>query len=521
MICRCGKKAEQKRRQVSAGAAEIRAVPLALALLSLLSAMIAPATLPAQTSDAGVESSHAENTNPSAAPATDFGSLLFMFSGWLQSEPAVEDVQEEAAPESAETGDLDPEKFSLQLVLTPAVISLYDPARQLAAGRQDLSSEFSTALDLSPVYSNERATAQALPFEGRLTEKSHELDAGKPAVDAASVSLDSGGLATPADSPETPLAPAAGQNILPWPSAERIDVGPVLENDARNDGGATLALTTEPAGREATEAISKESNRPAVPETELSRALNLQNKNYAEDRSRESETRDRGQAPVSGRAQIDLPREAEKFALPASSEDGPLAARAEGSISQGEKSGFSSARDVFPGVEPHAQWISQGTFFRALESERPPAPPAANVWSSTVDRLAAEISNHVRHNRHEVTMRLEPPELGNLRIELLLDGDRLQARVTAEIADAGQLIQRHLPELRQALQAHKLDLVDVQVDLGGWAGLDAGLAQDYRQQPQERADLAALSTTPQASDGEAMETSKTPSVSNGAVSVWA
>jgi hypothetical protein len=503
------------------------AYPLAFALLSLLSAMNASAILPAQPSDAGLESPHAENSNPSEAPATDFGSLLFMFSSGPQSEPGIGDGSNTADAESAEGADLDPEKLSLRLVLTPAVISLYDPPQQVVNGRQGFIGEFSEALDLSPVYSNEHAAAQALPFEGRLPEEPRkalgEFDVEKSYGDDPSFCAEVGLSAMPAEGAETAAPQKAGENILSFPPTERAGAGLSLENDARKDNAANFAFTPEPAQTERSEQISSVPKPDAGAGTAPSRAYNLAKQNSGQDKPTESEGRDR-EAPssASSRPQINLPRDSENFVLPGSSTKDHLAARVEGSSSPSEKSDFLIARKGDSSdVEPNAQSIAQGTFFRGLESERTAAPQAAHVWSSTIERLAAEISTHIRQNRHEVTMHLEPPELGNLRIELSLDGDRLQARVTAEVADAGNLIQTHLPELRQALQAHKLDLVNVQVDLGGWAGLGAGLAQDSRQQSRESADLATLSAISQASDGEAKELSKPTSASGGSVSVWA
>jgi hypothetical protein len=484
--------------------------------------MNASVILPAQPSDAGLESTGAENPNPSEAPATDFGSLLFMFSSWPQSEPGVGDGTDPADTETAEGADLDPEKLSLQLVLTPAIISLYDPPHQVVNGRQGFIGEFSEALDLSPVYSSEQATSQVLPFEGRLPEGTQraftEIDAGNIFNDAPGFSVE---LASPA---ETPATQAAGENILSFPPAERAGAGLALENDARKDNAANFAFTPEPAPTERSEQISSEAKPDAGAGTGLSRAYHLPEKNSGQDKPDESEGRDREAPPSSSRAGGNLPHDRETFVPPGlSAADAHVSAQAPGSsLSRSERGGFFNIRNDDPAaVEPNAQSIAQGTFFRSLESERPAALQTAHVWSSTIERLAAEISTHIRQNRHEVTMHLEPPELGNLRIELSLDGDRLQARVTAEVADAGNLIQMHLPELRQALQAHKLDLVNVQVDLGGWAGLGAGLAQDSRQQSRENADLAALSAISQAGDGEAKELSKPTPVSGGSVSVWA
>jgi flagellar hook-length control protein FliK len=506
-------KAEQKHPRVSAGRADIRFYSLAFALLSLLSAMIARAILPAQTSDAAVESPHAENPNSAAAPATDFGSLLFMFSAWTPGEPAVSAAQDPAVNQTAEGGDLDAEKFSLQVVLTPAVIALYDQAHEVVARPEEFFAEFSAALDLSPVYSNHSATAQALPFEGRLPETPEEfaaLDFAETFDAQSSLSMESFSDV------------AAEPHSLPVQPGERAVAALTPENDAPEEGVPGPAWSTEPAQSEAPEPILTESNGPAFSDAAPFRGRDLQNKDFGQERSGESETRDgEDRTPAAGRARVDTPRGDEKFALSESSTQDHAAARAEDLLSD-DKSILSNGRKEVSTDDPRAQWIAQGASSRGVENARPAGPPPANAFSATIERLAAEISTHIRDNRHEVTMRLEPPELGALRIELSLDGDRLQARLTAEIADARQLIETHLPELRQALQAHKLDLVNVQVDLGGgWAGLGAGLAQDPRQRSQEQADFAALSTVPQTGDGEAKEISPAATVSSGALSVWA
>ncbi len=210
--------------------------------------------------------------------------------------------------------------------------------------------------------------------------------------------------------------------------------------------------------------------------------------------------------------------------------DGQVSARVEGVATPSERSGFFSrderhggARDTSQGPEaglPAA--AAHGTTFHGVESEKPAAP--ANAWSATIERLAAEISNHARqglHDRHEVSMRLEPPELGGLKIELSLDGDRLQARITAEVAETGGLIQTHLSELRQALQAHSLDLVNVQVDLGAWSGLSSGLDQGPHPESEGRKHWPGMPALVAANEGEASEHAGAAFISRGAVSVWA
>lgn len=95
---------------------------------------------------------------------------------------------------------------------------------------------------------------------------------------------------------------------------------------------------------------------------------------------------------------------------------------------------------------------------------------AAPAWSPVLDRVSGEIAAHVRQNRHEALIQLEPPELGKLKISLLVQGDTVRAHLVSETDEARSMIQTHLPELREALQLHKLDLLHVSVDVSGWSG---------------------------------------------------
>ncbi|MEZ6038054.1 MAG: flagellar hook-length control protein FliK [Planctomycetota bacterium] len=64
----------------------------------------------------------------------------------------------------------------------------------------------------------------------------------------------------------------------------------------------------------------------------------------------------------------------------------------------------------------------------------------------------------------EMRMRLEPPQLGELDLRLTMgEGNRLSLAIAAERSDVQQLLQRHLDELKQVLQANGLEVTDAQV----------------------------------------------------------
>lgn len=64
----------------------------------------------------------------------------------------------------------------------------------------------------------------------------------------------------------------------------------------------------------------------------------------------------------------------------------------------------------------------------------------------------------------EMHMRLDPPELGELDLHMVVEnGNRLSLSIAAERQDMTQLLQRHLDELKQTLQAAGLEVADAQV----------------------------------------------------------
>lgn len=68
----------------------------------------------------------------------------------------------------------------------------------------------------------------------------------------------------------------------------------------------------------------------------------------------------------------------------------------------------------------------------------------------------------------EMRMRLDPPELGELDLHMVVEGgNKLSLSIAAERQDMTQLIQRHLDELKQTLQASGLEVTDAQVHTRG------------------------------------------------------
>ncbi|MBI2364697.1 MAG: flagellar hook-length control protein FliK [Deltaproteobacteria bacterium] len=157
----------------------------------------------------------------------------------------------------------------------------------------------------------------------------------------------------------------------------------------------------------------------------------------------------------------------------------------------------------------------------AAEKFGPAGDPAPASWRSTVNRVADELASHVRLNKREAVIQLDPPELGKIKIEMRLDGDKLEARIVAEVHESRELIESHLQELRQALRLHHLDLADVRVSQAGWSGGSGDPMQGFRQQQPDGEPQWARNSENSIAAASASQERSGGGDENGRVSVWA
>lgn len=92
-------------------------------------------------------------------------------------------------------------------------------------------------------------------------------------------------------------------------------------------------------------------------------------------------------------------------------------------------------------------------------------PPANPVPLYLVDQLSSQISRSVQKGDGIVKLRLKPPELGAVRLEMEMSDNVLKLGVVAENRTVKELLMSHLHELRETLmeQGVKLEKLDVQI----------------------------------------------------------
>lgn len=82
---------------------------------------------------------------------------------------------------------------------------------------------------------------------------------------------------------------------------------------------------------------------------------------------------------------------------------------------------------------------------------------------TVVDQMIAHFSINKRLESGSINLRLHPQELGELRMEITVEQDNVKAHIVTQSPHAQEMIDRHLPKLREALEQQGLHLGQVEV----------------------------------------------------------
>jgi flagellar hook-length control protein FliK len=101
-----------------------------------------------------------------------------------------------------------------------------------------------------------------------------------------------------------------------------------------------------------------------------------------------------------------------------------------------------------------------------------------NAEKGIIDQVIFKMGTVYRSGGHNVLLQLHPPELGKLRIELMSDRGKIRAHLHAQNEQAHDIIQKHLPKLRDSLENEGIVIEEFQVDVAS----DDTRESPYREQ---------------------------------------
>jgi flagellar hook-length control protein FliK len=118
-----------------------------------------------------------------------------------------------------------------------------------------------------------------------------------------------------------------------------------------------------------------------------------------------------------------------------------------------------------PFLFSHQQVGSQSaTTASTAESSLYRLPSGTFVPEGTVtDQMIAHFSVNKRLESGSVNLKLYPQELGELRMELKVEQDNVKAHIIVQSPQAQEMIDRHMPKLREALEQQGMHLQQIEV----------------------------------------------------------
>lgn len=120
-------------------------------------------------------------------------------------------------------------------------------------------------------------------------------------------------------------------------------------------------------------------------------------------------------------------------------------------------------------------------------------PSGQQVAESQIfDQVVARFSGSFNGESGKMVLRMQPAELGSLKIELMVEGDRIRANLQAQSMQVQEVLERNLPQLRSALAEQGLKIDQFQVDVNQ----DQSQQEQFEQLAQQQQQRQGSQTRP-------------------------
>jgi len=109
--------------------------------------------------------------------------------------------------------------------------------------------------------------------------------------------------------------------------------------------------------------------------------------------------------------------------------------------------------------------------------------------SQIFDQVVTHLSGSVNGESGRMVLRLNPAELGSLKLDLVVEGDEVRANIHAQSQQVQEVLERNLPQLRNALAEQGLKIEQFQVNIDrqqNEGSFDHLAGQQYRHLPNDR-----------------------------------
>lgn len=274
---------------------------------------------------------------------------------------------------------------------------------------------------------------------------------------------------SPIDMP-VDASPAPADKIETGATPEKVENGPAPRVSSR--GGDETASTSKPPPAirpesAAPDALRPETSRPAAP---TARTTRPQVGGLQADRVESSDsTKDAAGDRAAPRSSLAGTGEGRASPSPA-----PAAARAAQVNAAVQLENLAAQLSTGGGADGLSARSARATLVTGASLKADGAAPAGSLFAPHADgepdfagRIVRGLSAMVSQRGGVMTMRLHPPELGSLRVQMSIIQGAVSAQFTATTEHAQMLLERNLTTLQSALQSNGLTVEKLGVHLAG------------------------------------------------------
>jgi flagellar hook-length control protein FliK len=301
----------------------------------------------------------------------------------------------------------------------------------------------------------------------------------------------------PSDQQSQPIQPLSAGDQTPKPvqAEQPVRTGVVDPRDALTDTPPVSDRTTPESKR-----------TPSTPGAHLTAARDMTIEHTRPESGQTQSTRAEATVQVSASRTAE-PLRADAVHSAGRSEvisrvEGALTARAVGGVDAGQ-----------------ARVGAEASQARAAHSLKPTPTEQQALQSKLIAQVQRGLAQLMRSATGEMTLRLSPERLGELKIEIKRSGDQLAVRLTTQNTEARELLSSGTDELTQLLRAKGVDVERVQIEQQGTSTPGQG-DSDLGEQGSDEHDSGQHGSTHEQHASQDTETSLTSDQAAQSDAIW-
>lgn len=127
-------------------------------------------------------------------------------------------------------------------------------------------------------------------------------------------------------------------------------------------------------------------------------------------------------------------------------------------VAQANDSPLSEAKGQNAGISTLALDGSASQSAKDVSKMSNPQQIPESHYNNIIEQIAQKVRLYLREGRSDIRLRLEPPELGHIKLKFSVTGNRLEASIEVENLNVMRAIERDIPRLKESISSAGIDV---------------------------------------------------------------